>query len=153
MVFQPNEVYLRRTRIAMLGKTVRHGMHKRICRNIIGIDIHLAELAERAQVVYSARMIIMYMGEQHRVNLSERLCEHLLTEVGTRVNEYPRVFGLHQCRATQAFVVRVGAKTRSARTSYSRHPHRCSCSEKCQFHIHLQTPKLLHSCTSALLTK
>ena len=115
----------------MLRKAIWDGMHQGIGRDIVGIDIYLAELTERAQVVYTARMVVVDMSQQHRVNLAERLREHLLTEVGTGVYEYSRVFCLHQSRAAQTLVVRVGAKTRPARASYRRHSYRCSCSEKC----------------------
>ena len=71
VMLQSKKVYLRRTRIAMLRKAIWDGMHQGIGRDIVGIDIHLAELTERAQVVYTARMVVVDMRQQHRVNLAD----------------------------------------------------------------------------------
>lgn len=64
----------------------------------------------------------------------ERNSKHLLTEVGTAVNQYPCNIRLHQCRTAQAFVMFIIAFTYLAATTYHRHTNRCPCSQECQSH-------------------
>lgn len=47
----------------MFFKTVGHSMMQALRSMLIRIDIYVAQLAERAQIVYSTHMIVVYMGE------------------------------------------------------------------------------------------
>ena len=52
---------------------------------ILTIDIHITELAVRAEIVNASHMIEMDMADYDSVNLRERKASCLLTEVWTAV--------------------------------------------------------------------
>lgn len=122
------------TRIAILSETIRHGLHQSAACQFVGIDIHLTKLTERTQVVDAAYVVVMNMSKQHGINFPEGLGEHLLAEVGARINQYSRILGFYQRGTTQPLVMRIFALTSAAGAAYGRHAYRCSCSQKSQLH-------------------
>ena len=79
----------------MLGKAVGHGVVKAFGGVTVAVDVDVTKDAKWAQIVYSAHMVVMDVGEQHAINLAEWLCEELLAYVWTAVNEQPRTVGLN----------------------------------------------------------
>lgn len=57
-------------------------------RRSIGGHIHLLPEIKGADVVQPGRMIAVRMREQHRIEVSEVLAQHLLPEVGTSVDHH-----------------------------------------------------------------
>ena len=78
------------TGILMLYKTVGHVVTDIGSGGGVGVDIDVAEDAERAKVVHTADMVVVMMGDKDGINLAEFQRQHLLTEVWTTVDEQPR---------------------------------------------------------------
>ena len=53
----------------------------------MNFSFDVTEMAVRAQVVHASHMVVVVVGDEYAVNLSERLGENLFTEVGTAVDE------------------------------------------------------------------
>ena len=51
--------------IFMLHKTIRQALAQLPARALRRIKLHVAEHAERAQVVYPSHMVVMFVGKQH----------------------------------------------------------------------------------------
>lgn len=83
-------------------------------------------------------MVVVGMGDEQSVNLTEFLAEHLLTEIRTAVNDDACLFRLHHCRAAQTSVMRVVARADLATAANSRHTNRCSGSKKSQSHFYFK---------------
>ena len=81
------EIYGRNARIFVLHKAVGHVVADIASRGLVGIYLYVTEMAVRAQVVHASHMVVVVVGDEYAVNLSERLGENLFTEVGTAVDE------------------------------------------------------------------
>ena len=66
----------------------------------ISKNIDITKTAEGTQVIYSSRMIIVFVREQHPIQTVEGHSQHLFTEVGTTINQYTRLANFHQYRHT-----------------------------------------------------
>ena len=108
------KVNLRDAGIFHFGKEIGIGPVQACCRLLVCKDIDVSKLAVRSQVVQSSDMVVMDMCEQHCVYPAKRLSEHLLPEVRPAVYQDSGGVGLHQCTATQAFVLRHVASARVA---------------------------------------
>lgn len=127
----------RHARIAVFCKTVWQHLEHALTGYGVGIDVDFAKLAVRPDIVHSAHVVVVGMGDEYAVNLTERLHHDLLAEVWTAVNEQARAVGLDECRTAQTLVVRVGAATCVALAADGRHATRCSCSKKCHTHLRI----------------
>ena len=90
------QVETRHTWIEMLGEAVGHGGFQSVDGSLVGIDMDVAEDAERPQVVDAADVVVVDMGEQDAVETLEWQGEYLLAEIGSAVDEHPRGVGLEQ---------------------------------------------------------
>lgn len=93
------------------GETIGNALMERAATDVVSVDIDVAETAIGAQVVHPSDMVVVGMGDEHSVNLPERLLQKLLAEVGTAVDKQPGTVGLHQCGTSQPAVMRVPAST------------------------------------------
>ena len=118
----------RNTRIAVLCKAVWQHLEHALTSYRVSIDIDFAKLAIGTDVVHTAHVVVMGVGNEDAVNLAEGLWHDLLTEIGATVDEQSRLFSLDECRAAQALVVRVGTATGIALTADGGYATRCSCS-------------------------
>ena len=114
------------TRIKMIGeaigKIVLHSLHGLT----VGKDVDVAQHAVRPQIVESAHMIVVLMGEQQAVYLPERLRQELHTNVGATVEEDPRGVALDECRTAEPLVVGILAAAYLAAATYNGHTVRCA---------------------------
>ena len=92
-------------------------------------------VAVGTQVVHAAYVVVVVVGDEYAVNLAERLCEDLLAEVGSAVDEQACGGSLDKCRAAQPLVVRVDASTYVALATDDWYTATGACSEECKFHI------------------
>lgn len=67
-------------------------------RGPIGKDIDITEAAEGAQVIYTSRVIVVLVGEKYSIQTVEGYSQHLLTKVGTTVDQDACIVGFHQYR-------------------------------------------------------
>ena len=77
----------RHARIAVLSKAIRQHLQQSFLGYRVSIDVDFTKLAIGAQVVHASHVVIVGMGNEHTINLTEGLWHDLLTEVGTAVNE------------------------------------------------------------------
>ena len=75
------------TGIFMLYKTIRQALAQLPARALRRIKLHVAEHAERAQVVYPSHMVVMFVGKQHGVYTTEIQRQDLLAEVRAAVQQ------------------------------------------------------------------
>ena len=120
--------------IAVLGKAVWQHLEHALTGQRVGIDIDFAELAVRSYVVHAPHVVVVGMGDEDAVNLTEGLRHDLLAEVGPAVDEQACGIGLDECRTAQTLVVRVSTAARMATAADGRHATRCPRSKKCQLH-------------------
>lgn len=64
----------------------------------IGIQIHVAQFAIRAQIVDSTYMVVMDMRNKHTIYLAKMNGKNLLTEIWSAINQYTGVFDLKKSR-------------------------------------------------------
>ena len=95
-----------------------------------GIEVYVAECTVRTQVVNTADMVVMGVGDKHSVDASELLVHELLPYVGTTVYEQPGTGRLNHGGSTQPAVVRVAALADLARTPERGHSARRSCTKE-----------------------
>jgi len=100
--------------VAVLGKAVRQHLQHALAGVAVGIDIDLAELTVGSDIVHAAHMVVVGMCDEYAVDASEGLRQYLLTEVGTAVDEEPRLLCLDEYAAAQAFVTGAGAAAHGA---------------------------------------
>ena len=124
----------RHTGIEHLTEEIGQALAKMGAGEVIGKDVDIAKPAEWAQVVNSARMVVVLMGEQHTVDMVEWNAQHLLTEVGTAINQDTRIAHLHECRHTQPVVAWVIRGTHRAGASYLGHTGRGTRTKKRHLH-------------------
>ena len=55
------------------------------------------ETAERAKIIQPSHMIIMFMRNQHSIDLSKRNAQHLFPKIRTAIQQYSSVVSIHQC--------------------------------------------------------
>ena len=66
-------------------------------------------------------MIVMGMGNKNAVDTTERLCEHLLTEIGSGIDEQSCLFCLNKNGAAQTFVLWMSTLTHITLASHYWH--------------------------------
>lgn len=88
------QVYGRHARVTVFGEAVRQHLKQSLLGQGVGIDVDFAKLAVRPEVVHSAHVVIMGMGNEYAVYLAEGLFHDLLAEVGSAVYEQPGGFCL-----------------------------------------------------------
>ena len=125
----------RDTRIAVLRKTVGQHLEHRCLGMRVGIDIDLAELTVRADVVHASHVVVVAVSDQDTVDLTEGLREDLLSEVGTTVDENAGGLRLYQGGATGTFVARILAPAYLALATDHGNTAGGAGSEKRQFHL------------------
>lgn len=94
---------------------------------LIAEELHflVLDVVERADVVETPHMIAMSMSDEDGIEMRDVMSEHLLTEVGSDVEEYVAVLvGDEESGSAQTFVVRVGGAAYSAVTSDNGYPLR-----------------------------
>ena len=85
--FHLHEIDTRHAGIFVLHETVGHVVADVGGGAAVGVDVDVAEDAERSQVIHSPDVVIVGVGDEDAVNLPERLGKHLLAEVGAAVDE------------------------------------------------------------------
>ena len=97
-----------------------------------GIDWNLLTLPEieRPHLVHTSRMVFVFVGKQHRVQVSQTQPQHLLSKVRPSVDQqaFPRHLNVHGC--PQAFVAEINRPTNSTGATNHRHTRRCSGSKE-----------------------
>lgn len=58
--------------------------------HIIGIKVYISKPTESSKIVKSSHMIIMGMGKQHTINLTEWNSQQLLTGIWSAVDQQTR---------------------------------------------------------------
>ena len=96
----------------------------------VGIEVYVAECTVRTQVVNTADMVVMGVGDKHSVDAPELLVHELLAYVGTTVYEQPGASSLYHGSSTQSAVVRVATLADLARTPERGHSARRSCTKE-----------------------
>ena len=124
----------RRGRGVFVAEAVVHVGTYVLASTGIGIDVDRAKLAEGTHVVKSTDVVVMVMREQDAVQGQEGLVEHLLTEVGATVYEYPRAVSIDKGTAAQTAVTRVGRTAYLAMTPHDRDSATRSSTK--EFHSH-----------------
>lgn len=71
------------TPVGMLHKAIGHPAAQTFGCISFGIDGHFPETAERAKIIQPSHMIIMFMRNQHSINLSKRNAQHLFPKIRT----------------------------------------------------------------------
>ena len=84
--------------IEYLLEQIGEAFAKMRTRGPIGKDIDITEAAEGAQVIYTSRVIVVLVGEKYSIQTVEGYSQHLLTKVGTTVNQDACIVGFHQYR-------------------------------------------------------
>ena len=72
--------------ITVLCKTVRQHLKHPFPGNGIGIDVDLTKLTIRTDIIHTAHMVIMAVGDQDAVDPTKRFGKDLLTEIRTAVD-------------------------------------------------------------------
>ena len=124
------QFYLRHTRVAVLGKTVRQHLQHALTGYGVSIHVNLPELTIGSDIIHSPHVVVVRMGYQYAVNPAKRLRQYLFAKVGTCVHQQSCLLSLHQYRAAQTLVLRVRTLTHPALTAYHRHATRCSRTKK-----------------------
>lgn len=107
----------------MLLKTIWHPKAKVVASVLLCIYRDIPELAERSQVVKSAHMVIMLVGDDDSVNWTELFhSQTLFTEVRSTVNKYPNSIRLDKPRTTKSLVSIVLASAYLATATDLRYP-------------------------------
>ena len=129
------EIYGRNARVFVLHKTIGHVVADIASRGLVGIYLYITEMAVRAQVVHASHMVVVVVGDEYAVNLSERLGENLFTEVGTAVDEQACGMRFYERRTAKTLVVRVGAAANFALAAYYWYTTTGASAEECKFHV------------------
>ena len=98
------EVELRHTRIGMLLETIWDAISQVVENIFLGIDVKAGGLAIGTQVVNTAHMVVVAVGNEQRIEFLRRCPQNLLTEIGTTVDEQAQSPGAHHRRTAQALV-------------------------------------------------
>ena len=114
-------------RIAVLGKAVRQHLEQSAAGYGVGIDVDFAKLAIGPDVVHTAHVVVVGVGNEDAIDAPEGLGHNLLAEIGAAVNEQSRLGCLHQCRAAQPLVLGVGTLADAALAADGGYAARCSC--------------------------
>lgn len=125
----------RDTRIEMFGKAVRDGPMEGLGNAWLRIDMEISAIRIDAQIVYASHMVVMAVRQQHGVELSKRMAQGLLAEIGAAIDKYARRFGLNKHARTQAVIMRIRALADLAGATDNGYAKRCAGSKKCQFHV------------------
>lgn len=108
------------TRVQVFSKAIWHRSVESVNSTLIGIDINITKLAKRTQVVESSHMIVVDMGKQDTINLTEWLAKNLLPKVRSTVDEHTCGRSLEQGGGPQTAVPRVFAPANGTITAYKR---------------------------------
>ena len=73
----------------------------------------LLEIIERTHVIHSRQMILVLVGVNHCIELTNALAQHLGSEIRTCVNHHPRRGRLQRHRGPKALVPWVGGRASS----------------------------------------
>lgn len=85
---------------------------------LFSIDINIAKDAVRAQIIKSAHMVVVFVGNKHGIKFAEVYTKHLLTEVWSTINEYATTIYIYNSTTTQPSVTRISAGADCAVASY-----------------------------------
>ena len=114
-------------RIFVFRKTVGDALLQMCGAEVFGIDIHIAEDAQGAEIVQSAYVVIVLVRDEYGVDGPEVKGEHLLAEVRSAVYQdaFPAV-AFHQGRCPQPAVVQVVGGADGTGASHLRDAGACS---------------------------
>ena len=62
---------------------------------------------EGAQVIEATNMVLMFMSDEHRIQLGDVLAQHLLAEIGTGIHCHRQLIGLNQDGGAETFIARI----------------------------------------------
>ena len=130
--------YGRHSWIAALGRceAVWDALHEMAGHKLLGIDGDVAEEYPGAYVVNSSNVVEMFVGDEDSIDVWEMWQgEHLLTEVGTAVEQYGCTRMFDKRRGAEPMVARVAAHTSCTSTCYLRHSAAGSTAKYRQFHF------------------
>ena len=115
------------TRVCLFHKAIGHACTQVVGGVAIGMNRYLAQSAERAQVVESAYVVVMLVGDENSVYpFKSRSSKHLLAKVGAAIYQDDGIISVDKCRGAQAVVARVGGRTYGACASYFGYSRRCA---------------------------
>ena len=99
-------------------------------RRIVHIERHGLMLHKniRAQVIQASNMVLMFVRDEHRVELGDVLAQHLLAEVGTRIHDDRHLISLDQNGGTETFVAKVLGLAHGTGAADDGYALRCSAS-------------------------
>lgn len=91
---------------------------------------HIAGLDD----VRACYMILVRVGEQHRIQLPGSKPKHLLPEIGTRIDNDLQVVNFHPNGSPESLIPEIQRCTHLAPTTYNRYPLGGSGAQECYFH-------------------
>ena len=128
--FQVNgmHIYLRDARVFKFGEDVGKLTFQRFLHTGSGVNINsgLLLVIERAYIVQPGNVVFMFMSEHDGIQVFYMLAQHLVPEIGARINHHHFIFGLNHNRGAQPFIVRVIRGAYLAVAGNNRYALRCS---------------------------
>ena len=112
--------------VSVFRKTVGQHLQHPFLSYRVGIDVDLTKLTVGADIIHAAHMVVMAVGDQDAVNLTERLGQDLGPEVGSAVDQHACLFGFHQYRTACPLIPGVLTPAHLALAPDYRYPTRCS---------------------------
>ena len=86
----------RHTGITVLCEAIRQHLQHRLTGGGVGIDVDLTKSAIGSDIIHTSHVVIVGVGNQNGVYLTERLWQDLLTEVRSAVYQQTGIACLHQ---------------------------------------------------------
>ena len=89
-------------------KAIRDALHQVVSTEFLRIHVHITKNAVRTQIIQATHMVIMLMGDEHRIEGLKVYAKHLLAEIGAAVNKDAPSSHFHQTGAAQTLIFGVG---------------------------------------------
>ena len=139
---------LRYAGIFMRDEAVRNALLQMGGTIVLGINVDVAENAERPQVVQPAHVVVVFVREQNGVEPAKRQGQHLAAEIGAAVDEdAAAVVGFEQGRRALPAVARIGRRADGARAAHLGYARAGAGAKESEFHG-LPQIKLTSGCRS-----
>ena len=120
---------LGRSRIAVLGKSIRNRGPQGLQRNRVPVNRHrmLLVIVERPHIVQTAHMIPVGMSQQNRIHVLHPGPQHLVAEIRPGINHYLNLIRAYQSRSPQSLVMTIRRLADRAMATDNRHALRSPC--------------------------
>ncbi len=122
-------VECRYTGVGVRTETIVEAFVKVVVHILLKIDRHIAVGAEGAQVIDTPYMIIVAVGKEDGIDVSEILAKSLFAEIGRGIDEESHAVGTDKHRGAQPFVSRIFRSTDPASAGHFRNTFRSATTE------------------------